>query len=247
MDRHINAYCFTWNNNVFKIKKQGKNMILKTLIIIMLFSVTWGKEISRERIVMNKKIDVFSVDLDFIFYKMWEAEHSHKRNKVLHKVKGEKELTIYGIYPYTKLKYHYVIDVLLKNNTVEETSVIVSKSKLIQKEVREWYIKNFYLPLGLDKITSRVKRAELMVFFMNVGLSKTRRKKATRYIQALTGAKVDGIWGRETERKLNEYPSEKFSIKFDEFERNFYTKWLTVRYPSMLKYLKGLIRRTKIV
>ncbi len=174
----------------------------------------------------------------------FNAEHKDD-SEVLHYNTKEKNYTLYGIYPYTKLKSwrkaRYILD---NSSSIKQASRVVAKDEVMYQEVLGFYYENFYRPLGLDYVESDLKAKEIMLFMINVGMG--RRKRAVKAIQRIVGTKVDGIFGVMTIHALNEFPDELFSNLWDKYEISFYERLVKI-YPRLKWALRGWRNRAKLV
>ncbi|MDM5264663.1 hypothetical protein PF327_10700 [Sulfurovum sp. XTW-4] len=175
---------------------------------------------------------------------VFRAEHS-STSTYLHFNKHESTYTYMGVYPYTKLKSSYLIDKAIEEfRDIRKASRALSKSEALTDEVLEFYFDKFWLPMGLDKVESDLKCKEIMVFVINVGLG--RKKSIVKAIQRIVGTKVDGIFGKNTLKALNNFDDEVFSAKWDEHEIKFYRR-LVRKYPRLTWALRGWENRSRIV
>jgi len=173
--------------------------------------------------------------------KVWEAEHNHNDALVLHYNKKEKNYTFYGIYPYTKLRsWRKIRDIIKRNRSIKVASRKAVKDKQVYQEVLGFYYFNFWKPMQLDYVHSTAKATEIMVFVVNVGTG--RKKPIVKAIQRIVGAKVDGIMGRNTLKKLNDFSEIRFDRLFDVFELTWYDK-LVERVPRLKWAHRGWKKR----
>ena len=121
---------------------------------------------------------------------------------ILHRNKGE-WLTYYGIHQ--KAHPHLGIWDIIKANIADAkgdlkvASGYLSTIDRLQEEVKDFYLKTYFLPLKLDKIKHQ-KVADEMFFFSIVQGSK---KRAVKIAQTLVGVKTDGLIGVNTINALN--------------------------------------------
>ena len=186
----------------------------------------------------------FSKDFIRIMNNVFSVEHSSIKNQ-LHKNKKEDTYTYMGIYPYTKLRSFRIIDEALRltNQNVKNASIKLSQNKMIKEDVLDFYYRNFYIPLHLEKVKSVHKRSEIMVFAVNIGVRKTT---ITKIVQEIVGAKIDGIWGNETLNKLNNFDDELFDKLFDDKEIEFYER-LVKKHKRLAWALNGWYSRSKAI
>jgi len=184
---------------------------------------------------------------------VWKVEHRGDPAKILHYNKKEKSYTFYGIYPYTKLKSHKkIIEALKRNNwNIRKASVELSKDNALYQEVLLYYYENFWTPLKMDFIESTLKAKELIVFAVNIGLSKYRKKTIIKIVQNILNTancklKVDGYIGNKTLSCLNNFNDIVFSKMFDEYEIKWYHK-LVDSHHRLKWALRGWINRARYV
>ncbi len=176
---------------------------------------------------------------------VWQVEHGGRDELVLHYNPKEKSYTFYGIYPYTKLpSWRKIRDVARKAGNIHIASRILAKDTQLYQEVLNYYYEHYWKPMELDFVESTQKAKEIMVFVVNVGIG--RKRQIVKAIQRICGAKVDGIIGKETIRKLNECDEVKFSTLFDAYEISFYDR-LVRRHPRLRWALRGWRRRARFV
>lgn len=176
---------------------------------------------------------------------VWQVEHGGRDELVLHYNPKEKSYTFYGIYPYTKLpSWRKIRSVVWRTNNLRTASKILAKDEELYQEVLNYYYEHYWKPMGLDFIESTQKAKEIMVFVVNVGIG--RKRQIVKAIQRICGAKVDGIMGKETIRKLNGCDEVRFSALFDAYELSFYDR-LVRRRPRLRWALRGWRRRARFV
>ena len=116
---------------------------------------------------------------------------------ILHQNKGE-WLTYYGIHQkaHPNLRMWGIIKVNIADarGDLKVASGYLSTIDKLQEEVKDFYLKTYFLPLKLDKIKHQ-KVADEMFFFSIVQGSK---KRAVKIAQTLVGVKIDGIIGVNT-------------------------------------------------
>jgi len=107
--------------------------------------------------------------------------------------------------------------------------------------VRDFYYENFYKPF--EKIESENIRDLLFEFAVNASVKTT-----IKLLQKVVGAKPDGILGKKTIQKLNEYLTEKFEEDFiKDFTLAriaFYTNLANKNPKKYALYLRGWINRS---
>jgi len=195
-------------------------------------------------------------DFNKVMNTIWEVEHNSNPKKILHKNPTERKFTFYGVYPHTKLKSYRKIEqaFLRTRGNLKRASLILSKDKKLYQEVLYFYYKNFWKPLGLDRVRNTTVAKELMIFAVNIGLGTdwrgiNRQKYMVKCVQELVGATPDGILGEKTAYRINlmtPYETEVFSKKFDQCEISFY-KNLVFASKRLRIYLRGWKNRARYV
>jgi len=187
---------------------------------------------------------------------IWAVEHNKNPSLIIHKNKGERKYTFYGIYPHTKLPSYKVIERVVHNNSyrLRQSSIELYDNPMLYKEVLAIYKKDFWDRLQLDRIDSVHITKEIMVFAINIGLGTdwrgiNRKKYIIRCIQEIVGTTQDGVLGEITIRHINSLSDkeiDRFSLLFDKYEISFY-RALVRAVPRLGKFINGWIKRAKTV
>lgn len=161
---------------------------------------------------MNKKI------LDMIK----EVEFSNNNSLLLHKNPTEDGLTYFGIYESAHPNWYgwNIIKRYLANTPdLKECSKILANVSDLNKNVEDFYKKEFFDKMKLDLVKSEHKQLELMCLAINVN-----PKQATKVLQETLGVTIDGIIGQQTINALNAFDESLFDKLFDLEEKEFYNE-----------------------
>jgi len=170
---------------------------------------------------------------------IWEVEHNNNPKKVLHYNTKERNYTLFGIYPFTKLNTQKKISKMIKEyDNIEDASEAIAFDTEVYLDVLSFYRKNFWDKLRLEEVGSIDKCAEVMVFFVNVGISK----KTIRVLQSALGVSEDGILGDKTINALKEIDKDLFDVEFDKAEVAYY-KSLVKKNKKLQWALNGWVNR----
>lgn len=105
-------------------------------------------------------------------------------------------------------------------------------------KARQIYFEKYWQPMGLDGIFYDLSALQIFDFGVNAG-----KGRAIRTAQNITGAKADGICGKETLNKINTY-----IYNFPESYKRvriLYYKSIAERDPKNKVFLKGWISRVE--
>jgi len=111
----------------------------------------------------------------------------------------------------------------IKNLTKEDAAAILQR--------------DFYDLLRLDEVANETIRWKIFDMAVNMG-----RIRATMYVQAAVGVRVDGIMGQETLYAINAMHPERLLLKLVEASVMHYTRIVT-RNTSQVKFLAGWMTR----
>jgi len=165
----------------------------------------------------------------------------------LHKNKGENGLTYYGIYQSAHPHWNgwsVIMAYLMTHNFDRHlASIEAYHNEQLTQEVMGFYYMNFWLPLRLDDVRSQKIAEEMFFFHIHTG----DKKRASRYAQAIVGAKADGVIGNKSIIALNGFDEKVFDMQYDNYEIRYY-KTLVANNPKRFKrYIKGFINRAKLI
>lgn len=178
-----------------------------------------------------------------VMNKIWEVEHRNNPRLVLHANKKENNYTCFGIYPYTKIKSHKKIKAIIdKHKIMGDASVEIAFEDEIYQDVLSFYRDNFWDKLFLDKVDSKKKCEELMVFFVNVGI----KPETVAVMQQALGVYDDGVFGVKTLKALQDADEDEFGRAFDACEIEYYQK-LIEKNPKLKWAFNGWVNRANIV
>ena len=169
-----------------------------------------------------------------------EVEHSNRNDKLLHKNAGENGLTFFGIYQsaHPNLKMWKTINRYLEiEPNLAKCSLILSNVGDLKDEVYNFYKKEFWDKMQLDKVDSGHICNEMFIFGVNVGYITCIKET-----QKLLGVTADGIIGSITLGKLNAYDVVKFDKEFDKIEMAYYERIAKAK-PHLAINLKGWFNR----
>jgi hypothetical protein len=176
---------------------------------------------------------------------MAKREFSNSKN-VLHHNKGEKGYTYYGIYQSAHPNWRgwdFIYDELMN----QDWMLSMASPKLYQddnltKEVKKFYMANYWIKLKLDYVASQKIADEIFVFAVN-----TNPKRAVKKAQKLVGVKQDGFIGAITIKALNEFDERVFDVEYDKLEIGFYRYLVWLNPSRYSRFLNGWINRAKAV
>lgn len=157
-----------------------------------------------------------------------DVEFSNNNSLLLHKNDGENGLTYFGIYESAHPSWYgwNIIKRYLANvPDLKECSRVLANVSDLNKQVEQFYKKEFFDKMKLELVVSESKQIEIMCFAINVGINRCTKK-----IQELLNVKVDGIIGNETINALNAFNDDLFDKLFDEKEIEFYNSLDEGRY-----------------
>lgn len=173
-----------------------------------------------------------------------QVEHSNRNDKLLHKNKGEKGLTFYGIYEaaHPNWKGWSIIKRYLANTPdIKQCSIQLSNVSDLMALVYEFYRREFWNKADLDSITEQRKADEIFIFGTNAGMPVAIKKA-----QELVGVYIDGDVGPKTIKAINEYDVEKFDVFYDLEEKEHYDT-LIARKDALRINQKGWYNRAEFV
>jgi lysozyme family protein len=107
-------------------------------------------------------------------------------------------------------------------------------------EVREIYFNNYWAPAKCSDLTNNLG---ICVFDTAVNSGCGR---STKLLQQIIGAKVDGVIGQETIKKLKEFNQETLVSRFLDSRVSFYNS-LVGRDASQKVFLAGWLRRVRFL
>lgn len=110
---------------------------------------------------------------------------------------------------------------------------------LTEDQAAEIYHRDYYIPLNIAAFVNERTAWQVFDFGVNAGV-----RRSAEMIQRLVGAFPDGIVGKETLEKINNY-SDKYPLHINFMaERMKYYLMLTERNKRNMKFLKGWLLRT---
>lgn len=121
----------------------------------------------------------------------------------------------------------------------------IIKDETLENCVREFYYKNFYLKMKINKIENLLLAAHVFDHGVNAGISNGA--KLLQYAinkVCKTKLEADGIIGNRTLEYANSSNSDEIAQEMIN-QRNSYYKALVKRKPSQNKFLKGWLNRVK--
>ena len=107
----------------------------------------------------------------------------------------------------------------------------------LEKQVELFYLYEFWLPLKGDLVANQVTADSIFDFAVNAGTNKS-----VQLIQSIIGAKIDGIIGEQTLKKLNSLDFGYFQPAFAVTKIAHYISIVRKR-PANKKYFYGWIIR----
>ena len=75
---------------------------------------------------------------------------------------------------------------------------ILDKDVWLQREIKEFYRRNYWCPLNADQISNQAIAASIFDFSVNTGIVTS-----VRLIQSIVGTKADGLIGEQTLKRIN--------------------------------------------
>lgn len=113
----------------------------------------------------------------------------------------------------------------------------LDKDTQLQEMIEQFYLTNFWTPLNADNIQSQTSADSIFDFGVNTGV-----KTSVRLVQTIVGTKTDGIIGKQTLEKLNNYNPLDFQTAFTLAKIKYYIA-ITKKRPANKKFLYGWITR----
>jgi hypothetical protein len=182
---------------------------------------------------------------DKSFKIMASREFSSSKN-VLHWNKGESGYTYYGIYQSAHPNWRgwdYIYDELMEQDwKVSLASRELFWNDKLTKEVKKFYMANYWNKMKLSYVASQKIADEIFVFAVN-----TNPKRAVKKAQKLVGVKQDGIIGAITLKALNSFDERVFDREYDKLEIGFYRYLVWINPKRYSRFLDGWINRARAV
>jgi len=176
---------------------------------------------------------------------LWELEHNSKPEKVLHVNKGEKGYTFFGIYQgaHPNLELWNIVRQKLQqyNGDTALAGSILFDNPRVQELVENFYKREFWDRLKLDKVDSQHIANEMFIFGVNVGVPR-----AILVTQHTVGVLQDGILGPKTLSAITSFNETMFSDTFDILEKDYYLRLVESK-PEKMMYLNGWRNRAEFV
>lgn len=172
----------------------------------------------------------------------------NKPSNVLHHLAGEKGYTFMGIYESANPNWTCWKDiyktVIFFDGDIKKSSIALSKSEALEKEVDIYYKREYWDKMKLDFVQSQKIAEELFVFGVNV-----HPLVAIKKAQKLIGVNVDGWVGVKTLKALNDYDPKLFDIEFDKVEIVYYQylAFSSKRRKHFKQFYNGWVNRAKAV
>ena len=183
-------------------------------------------------------------DFNKAFEVLMKLEFNNQSN-FLHKNKTERDYTIGGIYKYAHpswLGWFIVMDTIQRNDgNISLASRELYRNSHLKELIMQFYKQHFWNRMQLDEINNDNTAMELFIFGVNAGC-----RNAIRKAQKVVGADQDGLIGKITIGLLNSYDPDKFDMKFDEVENQFYEDIIKNK-PSFAVYRNGWLNRASYV
>ena len=107
--------------------------------------------------------------------------------------------------------------------------------------VQDWYKENYWDKVQGDNILSQDVANNIFDLGVNSGT-----KRAIKYAQIVSKAKVDGIFGKNTLNAINSMNPDDFVKAYKGLRTDFYNK-LVQRVPSNSKFLRGWLNRVNSI
>lgn len=135
-----------------------------------------------------------------------------------------------------------ILDEKTKNTTgalKTKTANLLLKDSLFMKEVREFYKKNFWDEMNLDKITDQRIAENMFDFAVNSGV-----KKAAQKIQQILKLTADGEIGPKSIAAINSTNPEWLLKEYKESRRQFFLA-IVENNPSQARFINGWMKRVE--
>ena len=116
--------------------------------------------------------------------------------------------------------------------------MVLEKDVVLQKDVEIFYWTNFWLPIKAYQIQNQTSADSVFDFAVNAGATTS-----TRLVQAIVGAKIDGIIGEITLNKINSMDFAHFQAALTVAKMKYYMNRIRKR-PTSKKFLLGWISRS---
>jgi len=114
---------------------------------------------------------------------------------------------------------------------------ILDADARLQKEIEDFYRRNFWSPLNADQISNQAIAASIFDFSVNVGIVT-----GVRLIQSIVGTKADGLIGEQTLKRINTLDFGYVQAAFTLAKINHY-KAIVKKHPTNKKYFYGWVIR----
>lgn len=116
--------------------------------------------------------------------------------------------------------------------------MVLEKDVVLQKDVEIFYWTNFWLPIKAYQIQNQTAADSIFDFAVNAGATT-----ATRLVQSIVRAKIDGIIGEITLNKINSMDFAHFQAALTVAKMKYYMNRIRKR-PTSKKFLLGWISRS---
>jgi len=177
--------------------------------------------------------------------KVFHLEFNNNPELFLHHNSGEDGWTLGGIYQKAnpvQVNWDFISSlVVLCGTDIKRASVMLYNDKDTMERVKNIYYYKYWKPLKLDEVQSQKIADEIFTMAIVGGL-----RTATKLAQKIVGAKIDGIIGEKTIKRLNMYNEKQFDIFYDEAEIKHFEN-LAENNPKFIKYLNGWKNRAEYV
>ncbi|MFV0472177.1 MAG: glycoside hydrolase family 108 protein [Paludibacteraceae bacterium] len=128
-----------------------------------------------------------------------------------------------------------IIDKYKKSSGFPES---LYKDTQLQEMIEQFYLTNFWKPLNTDNIQSQTSADSIFDFAVNTGV-----KTSVRLVQTIVKTETDGVIGKQTLEKLNNYNPLDFQTAFTLAKIKYYISIIKKR-PANKKFLYGWITRS---
>ena len=175
---------------------------------------------------------------------VWDVEYSGMKDRALEQNAGETGLTYKGIYQTAHPQWEgwrIVRNALQKyNGDMKLASLMLFDDVVLEDLVVKFYKREFWDKMKLDQVTSQKIADEMMVYGVNVGISK-----AIKAAQRVVAVPQDGLVGPKTIAALNKCDETVFDEMYDMLEVEYYDR--LGEQPRFKQFVKGWRSRAYFV
>jgi len=180
-------------------------------------------------------------NFDIAFKKLCGLEFSDNPSKFLHKNEGEDGFTLGGVYQKAnpiEFSWNFILQVLeVCNNDIERASIMLYNDEKTQKELYDFFKKNYWERCRLDSLYSQSQAENIFFSGVHIGV-----KNAVKLAQKVVQTEQDGYLGDKTVKAMNFYDDTMFKTSYDRLEIENYNN-LIERNPALEWARDGFINR----